>query len=95
MTAQPSIDSSFSVINESLLGDLELSVEKYIRSLPQHVVAIRDNFITNWDELVQINRNKAISGKRTSRSAHAAQSKESKDEVYRSLSTHSIYTKKI
>ena len=45
MTAQPSIDSSFSVISESTLGDLELSVEKYIRSLPQHVVAIRDNFI--------------------------------------------------
>jgi hypothetical protein len=85
MTAQPSVDISYSAISEYLLGDLELSVEKYIRSLPQHVVAIRDNFITDWDELIQINRNKPITGERTSRSAYVTRSKEVKDKVYSSL----------
>jgi hypothetical protein len=83
------------VISESLLGDLELSVEKYIRSLPQHVVAIRDTFIKNWNDLIQINSNKELPGERTSRSAYITKSKEIKDKVYRSLKeyTFELYKK--
>ena len=84
MTAQPSIDISYSAINESLLGDLELSVDKYIRSISQHVVAIRDTFIKNWNDLIQINSNKELPGERTSRTAYVTRSKEIKDKVYRS-----------
>ena len=95
MTAQPSIDISYSAINESLLGELELSVDKYIRSIPQHVVAIRDTFIQNWNDLIQINRNKELPGERTSRTAYVTRSKEIKDKVYRSLKeyTFELYKK--
>ena len=95
MTAQPSIDISYSAINESLLGELELSVDKYIRSIPQHVVAIRDIFIKNWNDLIQINSNKELPGERTSRSAYITKSKEIKDKVYRSLKeyTFELYKK--
>ena len=95
MTAQPSIDISYSAINESLLGELELSVEKYIRSIPQHVVAIRDTFVQNWNDLIQINRNKELPGERTSRTAYITRSKEIKDKVYRSLKeyTFELYKK--
>ena len=89
MTAQPSLEISYSAINESLLRDFEVSVDKYIRSLPQHVVAIRDTFIKNWKDLIQ-NSTKKLAGERTSRSAYATKSKKIKDKVYSSLKEYTF-----
>ena len=85
MTAQPPLETSYSAINESLLGEFEVSVNKYIRSLPQHVVEIRDTFLKNWNDLIQTNSNKELAGERTSRSVYLTRSKEVKDKVYISL----------
>ena len=90
MTAQPPLETSYSAINESLLGEFEVSVNKYIRSLPQHVVAIRDTFIKNWNDLIQINSNKELADERTSRSAYLTRSKEVKDKVYSSLKAYTF-----
>jgi hypothetical protein len=95
MTAQPPLETSYSAINESLLGEFEVSVNKYIRSLPQHVVEIRDTFLKNWNDLIQTNSNKELAGERTSRSVYLTRSKEVKDKVYISLKeyTFELYKK--
>ena len=58
-------------------------------------MAIRDTFIQNWNDLIQINRNKELPGERTSRTAYVARIKEIKDKVYRSLKeyTFELYKK--
>ncbi len=58
-------------------------------------MAIRDTFIKNWNDLIQINSNKELPGERTSRSAYITKSKEIKDKVYRSLKeyTFELYKK--
>ncbi len=50
MTTQnlPSSDTSFSVLNESLIGEVDLNEDQYTNSLPHDVLKIREKFLLDW-----------------------------------------------
>jgi hypothetical protein len=40
----PSKDTSYAALNESLIGEIDLEEDSYIRSLPQNILPIRERF---------------------------------------------------
>ncbi|EFX64399.1 hypothetical protein DAPPUDRAFT_118216 [Daphnia pulex] len=57
----PSSDTSFSVLNESLIGEIDLNEDQYTNSLPHNVLQIREKFLLEWNNLIKLSQDVADS----------------------------------
>lgn len=90
MTTQnlPYSDTSFPVLNESLIGEVDLNEDQYNNSLPHDVLKIREKFLLEWNNLIKLSQDVASdssSTRRVTRSDTLAKKKEISSKVYNSL----------
>ena len=53
----PSKNTSYAALNESLIGEIDLEEDSYIRSLPQNILPITERFfLSQWNELITTRR---------------------------------------
>jgi len=50
----PSKDTSYAALNESLIGEIDLEEDSYIRSLPQNILPIRERFFIAVERVIKI-----------------------------------------
>ncbi|EFX78822.1 hypothetical protein DAPPUDRAFT_104942 [Daphnia pulex] len=95
----PSKDTSYAALNESLIGEIDLEEDSYIRSLPQNILPIRERFLSQWNELIKLTKDVAdrTSTRRVTRSDFLAKQKDIKSQVYNSLKqyTYEFYKKEL
>jgi hypothetical protein len=95
----PSSDTSFSALNESLLGEIDLEEDHYINSLPETVLPVRDNFLRQWSSLIQLSRDVTdpLTTRRVTRSEFLTKKKDITSQVYNSLKqyTFELYKKEL
>ncbi|EFX68095.1 hypothetical protein DAPPUDRAFT_114860 [Daphnia pulex] len=63
----PSSDTSFSVLNESLIGEVDLNEDQYTNSLPHDVLQIREKFLLEWNSLIKLSQDVASDSSSTRR----------------------------
>ncbi|EFX66896.1 hypothetical protein DAPPUDRAFT_115918 [Daphnia pulex] len=95
----PSKDTSYAALNESLIGEIDLEEDSYIRSLPLNILPIRETFLSQWNELIKLTKDVAdkTSTRRVTRSDFLAKQKDIKSQVYNSLKqyTYEFYKKEL
>jgi hypothetical protein len=86
-TPLPPRDISFNILDDSLIGEFDFLEEKYVDSLSDNVIAIRNNFLKYWQDLIRLSRSgtDSTSDVRTTRSDFAAKRKDATNQVYNSL----------
>jgi len=96
-TPLPPRDISFNILDDSLIGEFDFLEEKYVDSLSDNVIAIRNNFLKYWQDLIRLSRSgtDSTSDVRTTRSDFAAKRKDATNQVYNSLKqyTYEIHKK--
>ncbi|EFX65884.1 hypothetical protein DAPPUDRAFT_116883 [Daphnia pulex] len=96
----PSSDTSFSVLNESLIGEVDLNEDQYTNSLPHDVLQIREKFLLEWNSLIKLSQDVASdssSTRRVTRSEILAKKKDISSKVYNSLKqyTYELFKKEL
>ncbi len=90
MTHLTSSDT-FLAFNESLLEEIELEEEKYVNSLTDSIVQIRNKFLTNWSNLISLCKNSLDTPEqRVTRSSLITKCKEVTNQVCNSLKQYTF-----
>ena len=96
MTTQSHIEASFNLVDKSLLVETDFTEDKYIRSLDENVLKIRDDFVNKWTELTHLSLTRVdlASSKRSTRNQHEEKIQIKTKEVYDSLKRYTFFLHK-
>ena len=77
MTTQSHIEASFNLVDKSLLVETDFTEDKYIRSLDENVLKIRDDFVNKWTELTHLSLTRVdlVNNERSTRNQHELRNK--------------------
>ena len=96
MTTQSHIEASFNLVDKSLLVETDFTEDKYIRSLDENVLKIRDDFVNKWTELTHLSLTRVdlASSERSTRNQHEEKIQIKTKEVYDSLKRYTFFLHK-
>ena len=85
-------DTSFTIIYESLIEELDLEEDTYVKSLADSVIQIRNKFLKHWSNLIDIYKGSVdqTADKRTTRSSYIMKRKEITSQVYNYLKQYTV-----